>query len=415
MSPYLKRLFEMTETYNLSWILFNKDERITYASSAACSLLNADFGQIEQQSIRAFFCLPAAINDTVASTPIKDLLGKNLETNYLLHHIHLDGEANYVIIFGDDESLSQDVTPNLDSYIAKLQTSAVNTSKNLSSSSQLDILLLDDSQAIESYFVNNNFKLFLQPIVNEFGQVIRFEVLTRLILADNIYGPGIFLPFIQRYGLSEKFDEYVLENTLKLLSSDFWRTETSLRKYCFAINISPTSNNFYMHIQNLVDLVNKSDIGTNVACLDFEITEGVLIQNAIHNDQTLMQVAQLLYDNNIMLSMDDFGVKNSSFERLIACDFDSIKVDMNVVSQLMNKDYSGKVAKVIMQLLVKLAADLELKLIVEGVENREIYLILQELGCKIFQGYYFFKPLPVHGVENLILQGKLDQFDKVIA
>lgn len=68
-----------------------------------------------------------------------------------------------------------------------------------------------------------------------------------------------------------------------------------------------------------------------------------------------------------------------------------------------------------MQSLVKLAADLELKLIVEGVENRELYLILQELGCKIFQGYYFFKPLPVHGVEDLILQDKLDQFDKVMA
>lgn len=149
--------------------------------------------------------------------------------------------------------------------------------------------------------------------------------------------------------------------------------------------------------------------------MEFEITEGVLIQNELHGEQVLMRTADLLHKHNISLAMDDFGVKNSSLERLIACNFDVIKIDMSLVSQLLENGYAGRSALLVMRSIISLACDLGVELIVEGVENRDLYLVLQKLGCRFFQGYYFFKPLPIHEVENLILQNQLDQFDKIVA
>jgi EAL domain-containing protein (putative c-di-GMP-specific phosphodiesterase class I) len=60
-----------------------------------------------------------------------------------------------------------------------------------------------------------------------------------------------------------------------------------------------------------------------------------------------------------------------------------------------------------------LSIDLGVDLIVEGVANKELFLILRQIGCKIFQGYYFFQPLPSEEVEYLIRKNLLDQFDKV--
>ncbi len=260
----------------------------------------------------------------------------------------------------------------------------------------------DNPLLIESCLLNNCFKLFLQPVVNEHGVVIRLEVLTRLVLRGEVYLPSSFLPSIQRNHFTEKFDEWVLNNLIKLLHSTFWQEELQQRHYCFAINVSPSSSGFLQHIQNLLHIIQASDLDLNLVQLEFEITEEAFIRNEVQNEDVFMEVAKLIHSKNITLSIDDFGVEGSSFERLMACNFDVIKVDMSLVSRLLSDGYGGKSSKYIIKSLLNLSIDLGVDLIVEGVANKELFLILRQIGCKIFQGYYFFQPLPSEEVEYLV-------------
>jgi len=271
----------------------------------------------------------------------------------------------------------------------------------------------DNRLLIESYLLNNCFQLFLQPIVNELGVVIRFEALTRLVLQGKVYRPSCFLPAIQQHGLVERFDECALKNVIKLLQSTFWRENLQQRRYCFSMNISPLSCNLLQHAQNLLDIIQASDLDLNLIQLEFEITEEALIRKETQAKDVFMEVAKLLHSKNITLSIDDFGVESSSFERLMVCNFDVIKVDMSLVSRLLSDGYPGKSSKYIIKSLLNLSIDLGVDLIVEGVANKELFLILRQIGCKIFQGYYFFQPLPSEEVEYLIRKNLLDQFDKV--
>lgn len=409
-------LLEVTEFYNLSIVMFDEDDSVIYANKEACKLFNANYTQLKQHGIQRLVPIRNKISDLVITDIIQDMLGNDLVINYLLHRLDLVEETIYLVIFGNEEFFLGSAVVNLIARIRELQYFILNKWRHNDSYnlSWLQNIQFNNSSVIESYLANNCFELFLQPIVNEVGVVTKFEVLTRLVLADNIYAPGCFLPFVQRHRLTEKFDEYVLSKTINLLKNDFWSIEIQRRKYCFAINISPSSGDFYQHIQNLLDIIKNSSLDGNYACLEFEITEGVLIQNEFQDERILMKVAQLLHEHGITLAMDDFGIKNSSLERLIGCDFDVIKIDMSVVSQLLDAGYSGKSSQLVMRSLVSLATDLNVELVVEGVETKELYLTLQRIGCKIFQGYYFFKPLPIKEVESLIMRDKLDQQYKVL-
>ncbi len=410
-------LLKVTELCNFKMIMFDEDGSIIYANAGVCKLFNLSYAQLQQSGIQSLMPIQDKISDLVINDVIKNTDGDNLSISYLLHRVDLLDETFYLVIFSDDELFLASSAIDLTSRIKELQYFVLNQSHHNDSYNLtwLQNIQFDNYKILESYLFNNCFELFLQPIVNKLGRIEKFEVLTRLIIEERVYSPSVFLPFIQNHQLAEKFDEYVVRKFIQLLNSDFWNIEIKSRKYCFAINISPSSGDFYKHIQNLLNIIKSSGLDTNFVGLEFEITEGVLIQNELHGEQVLMRTADLLHKHNISLAMDDFGVKNSSLERLIACNFDVIKIDMSLVSQLLENGYAGRSALLVMRSIISLACDLGVELIVEGVENRELYLVLQKLGCRFFQGYYFFKPLPTHEVENLILQNQLDQFDKIVA
>lgn len=409
-------LLEVTELYNLDVVVFDENERIVYANTGACRLFNLSSSQIKQQNIDRLFLIPNKISDLVTTGVVKDANGCDQTVNYTLHHVDLANETLYLVVFGCEELFLGRGVGDLISRVGELQYFVLNKWRNGDSYNltRLQSLQFSSYSALESYLFHNCFKIFLQPIVNEFGVVDRFEVLTRLVLAGKMYTPDSFLPFIERHRLVEKFDEYVLNKTISLLQTNFWLTETQRRKYRFAINISPLSRDFYRHVYSLLDIVKHSSLDLSCVGLEFEVTEDALIQNELQDERVFMKAAQLLHEHNINLAMDDFGIKNSSLERLTCCDFDVIKIDMSLVSPLVDSGYSGWASQLVMCSLVRLAADLGIELIVEGVESKELYLLLRKIGCKIFQGYYFFQPLPVEDVEGLIGQDRLDQFNKVM-
>ena len=126
-----------------------------------------------------------------------------------------------------------------------------------------------------------------------------------------------------------------------------------------------------------------------VACSDFEVevTEAVLLARNIDGIRATMQE---LCDLGVTLALDDFGTGYASLTHLRAFPIHKIKIDQTFITDIEdNRD-----SRIIANAVVRMAHDLGLKTVAEGVETKGAADILRELGCDVAQGYYFGRPEP---------------------
>ncbi|HRE15811.1 MAG TPA: EAL domain-containing protein, partial [Rhodocyclaceae bacterium] len=133
------------------------------------------------------------------------------------------------------------------------------------------------------------------------------------------------------------------------------------------------------------------------ALLEVEITEGAMVQDVEQTIETLDQLKLL----GVKVSIDDFGTGYSSLSYLKNFPVDVLKIDQSFI-----RDMRGDTAaKAIVLSIISLAHNLGLKVIAEGVEEREELRFLHEHGCDEMQGYYFSKPVPAETLRELIVSG----------
>jgi EAL domain-containing protein (putative c-di-GMP-specific phosphodiesterase class I) len=124
----------------------------------------------------------------------------------------------------------------------------------------------------------------------------------------------------------------------------------------------------------------------------FEITE-----TALMNDFDAARVAlSFLKAAGAEVSLDDFGTGYSSLGYVRRLPIDKIKVDRSFMSGLLTDRKSRDIVKTI----VDLCRNLQISCIIEGVETHEHVVILQSLGCRHMQGYYFGRPMPARAVPD---------------
>ncbi|HCE80050.1 MAG TPA: hypothetical protein DIT22_00100 [Thermodesulfobacterium commune] len=151
-----------------------------------------------------------------------------------------------------------------------------------------------------------------------------------------------------------------------------------------SINISSKSLET-MHIFEI--LSKKVDLLKNIpCCLGIEITEHALATNLEKANKLL----RMLKFYRINISIDDFGTGYSSLHYLKDLPIDFIKIDQSFVRDFLR----DKKTFFILETIIKLAKKLNIKTIAEGVENKEQFEVLKELGCDYFQGFLFAKPMP---------------------
>ena len=125
-----------------------------------------------------------------------------------------------------------------------------------------------------------------------------------------------------------------------------------------------------------------------------EITE-----SAYTDDKSqIISLVNELRSEGFKIEMDDFGTGYSSLNMLTDLPFDVLKLDMVFVRNIHTDDRARKLVKFIMEI----AEFLRVTTIAEGVELKEQYEILKEMGCDVIQGYYFSKPLPSEEFEKLL-------------
>lgn len=255
---------------------------------------------------------------------------------------------------------------------------------------------LDD---INQAFDNNEFCFYLQPKCNaETGAIVGAEALVRWNHPEyGLVSPGEFIPLLERESMVTRFDLFIWRSVCEMLSR--WDGE-GRNLVPVSVNVSMTDIEAIDVARVLGDLLDRFSIDARL--LQVEITESAIA----HNMDVVEETIRNLHARGIAVLMDDFGSAYSSLNMLKDINVDAIKLDMKFVD--LNADNAAKGLKII-ESVIDMAYQLRLSIIAEGAQTAEQVSKLRELGCMYIQGYYFYRPLTVGKMEDLLEHRPDDQ------
>ncbi len=244
---------------------------------------------------------------------------------------------------------------------------------------------------LDAAISEEQFKLYLQPQMSAAGKVLGAEALIRWIHPRKGYiTPGEFIPVFEKNGLITNVDMFIWEAACKQLRK--WKDMGRDDLY-ISVNISPKDFYFVNVYHIFLDLLEKYDI--NPKNLKLEITETAIVMDLSRQLELISRLRQ----TGFVVEMDDFGSGYSSLNMLKDIHVDVLKIDMAFLKKAEDEERSKK----ILQMVITLSKQLGMPVITEGVEREEQVRFLAEMGCDIFQGYYFAKPMPAEEFEEKYL------------
>jgi len=252
--------------------------------------------------------------------------------------------------------------------------------------------------SMEPAMKEGQFVLYLQPKYGlETCSLRGAEVLVRWKdPKKGIISPGIFIPIFEKNGLVMKLDYYIWEHSCRLIRK--WLDE-GRKPFPISVNISRISMYNPKIVEEIHELVLKYDIPPEL--FQLELTESAYTTNP----NAIKEAMSRLREYGFTILMDDFGSGYSSLNVLKDIEVDMLKLDMKFMSAGDNKKRSES----IIENVVRLAKDLDLPVIVEGVEEKEQVDFLTSIGCEYVQGYYFARPMPVEDYEALAWGDQAEQ------
>jgi diguanylate cyclase (GGDEF)-like protein len=236
--------------------------------------------------------------------------------------------------------------------------------------------------ALRHALERREFRVMFQPQVEAAtGRLLGAEALLRWQHPElGEVGPDVFVPILEETGLIFPVGEWVLTEACRHWHS--WSACGSGRLR-MAVNVSGRQ----LHQARLPELVGRvlQTTGLKAACLELELTESVIMENAPATVATLKAVEAL----GVSLAVDDFGTGYSSLSYLKAFPIRALKIDRSFVRDITADESSRAIAGAV----ISLAHSLDLTVIAEGVETGAQLAVLQGLDCDLAQGYLFGRPM----------------------
>lgn len=254
---------------------------------------------------------------------------------------------------------------------------------------------LELSADLRRAYENQEFVVYYQPIVTlSSGQISGFEALVRWNHpTKGLIAPLKFIGHAEETGIIVQLGQWVLKQACHQLKQ--WHDELDLD---FPLSMSVNVSKRQVAEAGFVDVVKKvlEETKLDGEYLRLEITESVIMANADTVTTVLNQIKEL----GVQLYMDDFGTGYSSLSYLHRFPIDVLKIDREFMSTMnANKNYAG-----VVQTVVVLAHNLNMEVIVEGVETRDQLAQLITLDCDKAQGFYFSEPLPADQARLLLVK-----------
>jgi polar amino acid transport system substrate-binding protein len=194
---------------------------------------------------------------------------------------------------------------------------------------------------------------------------------------------------MEKTGLIVELGKYVLEEVLK--QQKRWEL-FKFRQVDVSINLSLLELESGKFVEYVVQRLAHNHISPEL--IKFEITEGIAMISEEETSKQLLELKKI----GISISLDDFGTGYTSFSYLKKIPANILKIDRSLIINIVENEEDQRIVKA----MVELGHTLGMKIVVEGIEYKEMYEMILDMGCDYMQGYYFSKPLPVFEFQKLL-------------
>lgn len=226
-------------------------------------------------------------------------------------------------------------------------------------------------------------EVYLQPKFDTLqNKFVGAEALSRWKMGDTFVSPVVFIPILEKSGLSMMLIDILLRAVAQ------WHTKrrtSNQSLFPISVNLSMRDIPKGDYAEYLLNLVSKYNLSPDI--VEFEVTEGVMMRNAKQTIEELCKLKSAGY----RIAVDDFGTGYSSLSYLDSLPIDILKIDRAFVSPLTPTNARRSIAATI----IAMAESLDLEVVAEGIETEDQSRALQFLGCNICQGYLFGKPVSI--------------------
>ncbi|WP_159818899.1 sensor domain-containing protein [Colwellia sp. 20A7] len=242
-------------------------------------------------------------------------------------------------------------------------------------------LIIEVEHELREAIKNNEFELFLQPIIDlELNKIVKAEALIRWNHpTKGMLFPDSFISIAEKSGLIITIGKWVIDTACQMVD----KINKMGHKVKISLNLSPAQvfdENLFPHLHACIKN-NKIDPGL----LEIEITEGVMVDDYAITEKLLNKVRAI----GVSVAIDDFGTGYSSLSYLKKLPLDFLKIDRSFVRDIVSDDND----KAIVRAVIAMAHNLNLGVIAEGVETQEQLDFLAQNSCNSVQGYFFSKPI----------------------
>ncbi|MEE7625235.1 EAL domain-containing protein [Methylobacter sp. Wu8] len=309
--------------------------------------------------------------------------------------VHNCSSSIGVVLIGDPATTADAVLARADTAMYAAKKSGKNAYRFFDPAMQQELeQRVNFEFALRQAINNDQLKLFYQPQVDDNGQMVGVEALIRWNHPDlGLISPMQFIPVAEETDTILVIGRWVLRTACAQLK--VWRDRPLTRKLSIAVNLS--ARQFYQ--PGFVDEVRE--IMTQYAIepmqLKLELTEGMVLKEMNTAIEKMLELRSI----GVLLTMDDFGTGYSSLSYLKNLPLDQIKIDKSFVDGI--KEHSNDAF--IINSVFALGKLMGINVVAEGVEDHEQDEFLKSLGCTVFQGYLFGKPVPVEELESQLLAG----------
>lgn len=236
---------------------------------------------------------------------------------------------------------------------------------------------------MEVALVEKQFHIYMQAIYDtKKKRITAAEALVRWEHPDlGQIPPNDFVPLFEKNGFIVRLDRYVWEGVCKFL-----RAEWDAFGEVIPISVNVSYLNFYNRdlLDFLLSLLQKYELEPSMIKLE-------IMENAYMDEpEKIISMIQEFRSCGFEVMLDDFGSGHSSLSMLKNLPVDVLKIDISFTQEA----GSSKRVNSILKFIMNLSKELEMEVIIEGVETKEQLEVIQSLGGHEIQGYYFGKPMP---------------------
>jgi diguanylate cyclase (GGDEF)-like protein/PAS domain S-box-containing protein len=253
-----------------------------------------------------------------------------------------------------------------------------------------------DTELREAIATNQFFLMYQPQVEIDTGRIVGLEALVRWRHPTRgIVGPGKFIPAAEKGGLIVGLGRWVMREACRQTRQ--W-LDAGIAPPLIAVNLSAVQFKMPLELEtDIAEIMAESDLPPRI--FELELTESILMEASRGRDDALLRLRRM----GLRVAIDDFGSGYSSLDYLRRYPVDRIKIAQTFIADI------GIVAgnDAIVRAALGLARELDIEVVVEGVETIAQLALLKAWGGRIVQGYYYARPLAAPEVTALLRDGTI--------